>query len=354
MVLAAAIHAGCGSPGIPLPPSLELARPVTDLRATRKGNRVFLSWSVPVETTDHHRFRHTGPTEVCRSVEKEMAACGKPVGKLPPPTAEVRGSPTTRPPAAYKDALSSAIELASPTSMLVYAVNVLNSYGRSAALSNQASVPAAPTLDPPRRLEAQLSSDGVKLSWDTVEPGVQISGLRYRYRIYRRELPSGRDAIAGEVPVGGPSPPTIVDRGFEWEKTCEYRATVVTFISRENGAEEQVEGDDSRPVSIFAHDIFPPAEPTGLEAVSSNSGEQAFIDLVWPPNLEQDLAGYNVFRHETGGPAVKLNSALVKQPAFRDAGVVPGHEYFYSVSAVDVRGNESPRSQEAHERVPAP
>jgi fibronectin type 3 domain-containing protein len=39
-------------------------------------------------------------------------------------------------------------------------------------------------------------------------------------------------------------------------------------------------------------------------------------------------------------------------PAFRDAQVVSGKNYFYSVSAVDLRGNESARSEETSESVP--
>jgi len=38
--------------------------------------------------------------------------------------------------------------------------------------------------------------------------------------------------------------------------------------------------------------------------------------------------------------------------AFRDAQVVSGKTYFYSVSAVDTRQKESARSEEASERVP--
>jgi hypothetical protein len=46
-----------------------------------------------------------------------------------------------------------------------------------------------------------------------------------------------------------------------------------------------------------------------------------------------------------------MNFELVNTPAFRDSNVVPGHSYFYSISAVDVRGNESSRSEEASETV---
>src|SRR5437899_2051244 len=80
---AIALFAGCGSPGVPLPPSLELVLPVTDLHAVRKGDKVHLSWSVPSETTEHKNIRHAGPTEVCRSVGTKLPECGTPVSKIP-------------------------------------------------------------------------------------------------------------------------------------------------------------------------------------------------------------------------------------------------------------------------------
>ena len=46
--------------------------------------------------------------------------------------------------------------------------------------------------------------------------------------------------------------------------------------------------------------------PTGLQAVFSGVGQAPFIDLVWSPDTEADLAGYNIFRHEENGPAGKI------------------------------------------------
>ena len=42
----------------------------------------------------------------------------------------------------------------------------------------------------------------------------------------------------------------------------------------------------------------------------------------------------------------------VVAPSFRDAAVLPGHTYAYSVSALDRDGNESPRSAEVEETLP--
>ena len=92
--------------------------------------------------------------------------------------------------------------------------------------------------------------------------------------------------------------------------------------------------------------------PSGLQAVFSGPGQRPFIDLVWAPDTDVDLAGYNVYRREEGTEPVKLNTEPVKTPAYRDSNVVAGEHYLYSVSAVDVRGNESARSEEAGENVP--
>src|SRR3954467_3847553 len=83
-VLMAVLGTACGTPGIPEPPSLELARPVRDLKAVRKGHEVHLTWSVPDTTEDHQIFRHIGPTRICRSVGSPMHDCGSLVTQLPP------------------------------------------------------------------------------------------------------------------------------------------------------------------------------------------------------------------------------------------------------------------------------
>src|SRR5262249_19150990 len=139
---------------------------------------------------------------------------------------------------------------------------------------------------------------------------------------------------------------------FDWEKTYLYRVTAVSMVGRPPSGEIQIEGDDSPSVRIVAHDVFPPAVPAGLQAVYSGEGQKPFIDLIWAPVTNADLAGYNVYRRELDGTRQKLNSELVKAPAYRDNLVVSGKRYVYSVSAVDVRGNESAPSEEASETVP--
>lgn len=342
--------AGCAQTGPPLPPSLEVPRAPSDLHATRKGNAVTLTWSEPRLTTDRQSVRYLGPTHICRSTAADMSECGNTVGETPAP---VRRPPPTQQetPQTATDVLPPALQEQNPTGEITYAVEVLNRNGRSAGLSNRVRVPAAPTLPPPADLTAELNDDGVSLTWTALGETKDNSLLYHRYRIYRREESSGKDSIAGEIAAGDAGPMHFLDSGFEWEKTYFYRITVVTIVPQPKG-EVQVEGDDSLAVSVVAHDVFPPAVPTGLQAVASGEGQKPFVDLIWAPVTNPDLAGYNVYRRDADGSPTKLNSDLVKSPAYRDRTAIPGKTYFYSASAVDVRGNESAPSQEASETLP--
>ena len=57
---------GCGTPGAPQPPSLHLPKPVDDLQAIRKGDTIYLRWTVPTETTDGQGIKGFGTTRICR------------------------------------------------------------------------------------------------------------------------------------------------------------------------------------------------------------------------------------------------------------------------------------------------
>src|SRR5215469_1230696 len=80
----AIVMCGCASVGAPVPPSLELPKPPTDLRAVRRGSKVYLTWSVPTKTTDRQNVRRPGPTRVCRSLSAMMSQCDLPVGNVAP------------------------------------------------------------------------------------------------------------------------------------------------------------------------------------------------------------------------------------------------------------------------------
>jgi len=355
VLLIVSLLGGCASSAPPLPPSLELPAPVNDLQAVRKGSRVSLTWTVPAQTTDRANIRQYGATRICRSAEAAMKACGTPLATVPPPTAAPQGKHAAKSipekvTTAYIDN-AAASPGAQPGDEATYAVEVLNRYGRSAGLSNQVHVPVYPALPPPDDFRAEVAAEGVKLTWACSVALAHFPNVQYRLRVRRSPAGSADSTLAVEPDLIDCHVP-VFDQAFEWEKTYDYRAAAVIVVSEPGKPQIEIESDDAPAVRVVAHDVFPPAVPSGLQAVFSGAGQQEFIDLVWSPSTAADFAGYNVYRHEEGSEPVKLNAEPIKTPAYRDSAVQPGKKYFYSVSAVDVRGNESARSEEANEGVP--
>jgi hypothetical protein len=356
LAIAASIWiSGCASIGPPLPPSLELPHPPSDLKAIRKGDKVTLTWTVPALTTDRQSVRYLGKAQICRSVDAVLVACGVPVGEVATPEdfASKGQPPEKKLQAKFSETLPRELQHRGVTAMATYAVEVLNRAGRGAGLSNQVHVPLTEALPAPENFSAKVTAQGVVLAWTAVSLSVSTSDSLHRsYRVYRRSDGSPQKILVAEREAGGEDHQPLTDQSFEWEKTYYYRADTLTVIPQTGKPDILIEGDDTPEVKVFAHDVFPPAVPSGVEAVFSGSGQEGFIDLIWTPVTDSDLAGYNIYRREEGSAAVKVNPELVKIPAFRDLPVTSGKRYFYSVSAVDVRGNESAHSEEAGESVP--
>jgi hypothetical protein len=351
---------GCASIGPPEAPSLELPKPPADLHASRKGDKVTLTWTIPQRTTDRQSMRYLGKTDICRGVATALKQCGKPVGEVAPPVGfEAKKKPAAKKlTASFVDTLPAPLEQEHAMEFASYAVEVLNTAGRGAGISNQVRVALVPTLAPFGDFSAHISAQGVMISWQCPSTAEGRSGIKYLFRIYRRLESSSSwnkvaDVDATQCAMGASGGiSSFLDQTFEWENTYFYRGAVVSVIEVPGKTAVEIEGDDAAEVKVFAHDVFPPTVPSGLQAVFSGQGQQPFIDLIWAPVSAADLAGYNVYRHEAGSAPVKLNTELVRTPAFRDSQVAPGATYFYSVSAMDQRGNESGKSEEASESVP--
>jgi hypothetical protein len=364
MMCALGALAGCGTPGAPAPPSLELPRAVEDLTATRKGNAVTLSWTPASRTTEGRnvRLKKLGPTVICRAInEFPMFKCAQNAGQVAPvPPRETAGEEKTPPPKAeFTDHLPPELQQSFPSGFAAYAVEARNWRGRSAGLSNQVKVPLAPVLPPPLQVGAEVTAEGVVLTFRCPDAAPPSSALRYGCRVYRQQKGAKTSAVTADVPHGDPSCEAeggmclVTDHSFTWEESYAYWVCPVTEVLQNGQKVAEVQGENSPSVEVFAHDIFPPGVPSGLEAVGSGVGQKLFVDLSWTPDTEADLAGYDVFRLEPGGANwAKINAQLVAAPAFRDENVLPGHIYIYSVSAVDLRGNESARSESASETLP--
>jgi hypothetical protein len=347
---------GCGTPGAPLPPSLKLPDPVTDLSASRTGNQVTLTWTMPKKNTDKMLLKGDVPVSVCR---KEGAGnCDAAGGQL----MLAPGADGT-----FTETLPPALAAGAPRT-LFYFVELKNRNGRSAGLSNDAVILAGEAPGPVTGLAAQVRKDGVALRW-TPESAVTQPSARTVIRLHRKLLtPSVAKPQQGPL---APSPEPLeqsllvdsgaqtgraLDKDIRFGQVYEYRAQRVARVTV-TGETLELAGELSAPVRVEALEIFPPAVPTGLAAVATagGAGTEPSIDLSWQPVTDTDLAGYAVYRREDGGDWQRISpSQPLVPPAFHDAQVEPGHTYRYAVSTIGQGGLQSDRSAGTEETAPQP
>jgi hypothetical protein len=339
--------AGCGTPGAPLPPSLNLPDRVNDLSATRTGNQVTLTWTMPKRTTDRVLLKGDVAADVCW--EEGAAGCV--------PAGEVSFAPTAE--ASFTGALPGPLATGA-TRPVSYFVELKNRKGKSAGVSNAAVVLAGQAPAPVTGLAAEVRKQGVVLRWNAADPKEAIR--------LKRTLLNPPEAKPKEGPLAPAAEPVTldlvveqdggvaIDREIRFGRNYEYRAQRIARATAD-GKQVEFDGELSAPVRITAEDVFPPSIPAGLAAVATGAagGAPASIDLSWQPNAEPDLAGYRVYRREGQAQWKRISGDQpVVGPAFHDADVQAGHTYVYAVTAVDARGNESGRSAEASDTVPNP
>jgi hypothetical protein len=351
---AATVLAGCGMPGAPLPPSLNLPVPVSDLSAVRTGGQVALTWTMPKKTTDKVLLTSNIAVRVCRNeISSERCTVAATLEFAPGAAA------------LFTDALPPALA-AGPPHELTYFVELVNRESRSAGLSNNAEVLAGEAPSAIENLTAEMSKDGVLLHWAPAPAESSPVAVRLVRRLLSApakksdQSPLSQPAEPLEqtlIVESGPHSDRALDTSIRFGETYEYRAQRVARVSV-GGSTLELAGPFSPPLRIDAINVFPPSAPKGLEAVASagENGSGPAIDLSWLPGTETDLAGYIVYRREsTDNTWQRISPAQpVVGPGYHDAAVQPGHTYAYAVTAIDQQGHESARSAEASDTVPGP
>jgi hypothetical protein len=233
-----------------------------------------------------------------------------------------------------------------PGKRYVYKVVGVNKDGYAGEESSSVTVRFLAVPEAPAGLTAEAHNGRVLLEWGAVSKdvaGEQFSDLT-GYNIYRTLDPNAFPVSAvNPKPVQGT---TYEDAGLGNRVTYYYRVTAL------RGTEAPyTEGEPSRAASAMPTDIEPPKAPVGMRAVPG----EGFLALVWDPNLEDDLAGYNVYRKGPGDREFKrMNEKPDGRITYKDTDVSSGHEYTYTVTAVDnsVPPNESKRSDEVTVKMP--
>jgi hypothetical protein len=364
---------GCAAPGEPLERKPPTPDPVTDLNASQSGNDVILTFTLPRDSVERREIQKPIFVNVYRNFE--------PVAPANSPAAVAPANPTlllTIPPAMvdrymvqgrvrFVDSLR-AEDFPAAGSEAVYLVRTFVSQKKLSSNSNVAALAVYPPANPIADLKTAYSRSGVTLSWTPPEKTLIGAAANIAfYRVFRAEMESSQNAGAnpsatGNMEASNPkvpfariaeaASPPYTDTQTELGKTYMYS---VRSVAQYPGV--QLESLDSNFATITPKDVFPPPAPQDLVAafVPAAGGTAAYLDLSWSISAATDIAGYNVYRsEEASGRGTRVNSELLLTPAFRDMNAVPGRIYFYTVTAIDRSGNESPASPPAAGSIPAP
>jgi hypothetical protein len=290
-MVAAVLLSACGYVGPPMPPTLDIPVTITDFRAWEYGDNIELAFTLPDKTTENLDLKSVRSIEL-RIGENQPVVL--PMAKPGPVTGQV------------------------PAQMwigktIVMAVRATGPKGKPSAWSNPVSLMVIQPLATPSMPKLQNVEKGVELTW---------SGTGPRYRIFRAEG-SGQPQQLADSDV-----PRYLDDTTAFGTRYRYQ---VQAIAADNQWSVLSEATEITPV-----DIFPPAVPQGLGAVSTPQS----IELAWTRNTETDFQGYNIYRSVDSGPFQKIAS-LIEVPTFSDSMIERGKRYRYTVSAVDLTGNES-------------
>jgi predicted small lipoprotein YifL len=241
--------------------------------------------------------------------------------------------------------------------------------GRIGPPSAMLALPLEGMPDPPADVELEVSADSVSVGWPPsgglvgyladhalpfeLAPFDEVAGAPaaaaapmalapVRYNLYR-EL--GPDPVAVLLPVAAAAPPDPdappaplnaqpLER-LDFVDAVEFdreRCYVVRAV-RGAGA-DAIEGEASPRRCVTPVDVYPPAAPAGLSAVSGEGS----VSLIWEASADADVAGYLVLRGTTADATLQpLTTEPVVDTSFTDRSAAPGVRYVYAVVAVDAR-----------------
>jgi hypothetical protein len=355
---------GCAAPGEPYERKPPTPVAITDLSAAQSGSDVLLTFTLPQEAVDNRPLVELPTIEIYRDFFAVPGA-GEPAPKAP-----ARPTLLITIPAAMEDhyAVQGHIHFTDSLraqdfaqhggSMAVYTVRTQISEKKPSANSNVASVHVFAPLDAITDLKTEVTHAAIVLTW--TPPTTSPAGSAPAIGVYHicRGTPDAASSTAGSAALKSPLVKIADAQGSPFQDTqFEFNASYVYSVrSVAQYPDAALESADSNLALVTPRDTFPPAAPQELivALAPAQPSAPAHLELSWAISSETDITGYNVYRSEqAGAPGSRVNADPLPTPAFRDMNVQAGHRYFYSVTAVDRAGNESPASAAVSGSVPA-
>ena len=356
VILSFPLLGGCGAPGEPQPPSPPIPSPINDLAAHQQGQGVQLVFTLPGHTIAGDRLSSPPTIEIFRGTLKSN---GWPDSKSFRLVYSIPGalanSYAAQGKIQFTDPLPPEDLRAKPGAVYAYRIRTRASKKKDSTDSNTVTAKVYPVPDRIASLDVRVTQNAIELSWPVPQfAAAVISGETVTgYHVYRGELAASSSPPASNdlSQVKWKSPPILLapsqsnwyrDTLFNFGKTYVYQVRSLVIADG-----NPIESDDSTSAIVTPRDTFPPAAPQNL-VFAEIPGENGAVsvDLSWSINLENDLAGYRIYRSEQQGErGHSLQVELLLSPAYRDVSSQAGHRYWYVATAVDRAGNESAPSE---------
>jgi hypothetical protein len=225
-----------------------------------------------------------------------------------------------------------------------YASKIYSKKGKSAGFTKTVALFPAVVPKAPSNFTATIDEQGVHLTWKPVDTdifGRPLPEGSVTYNVYR-----GKDASF--VPLEPINTESILEPSYKDSSPLNGQANYYFVRAHDSLQKKQQESAPSNVILIFAQDTFAPTAPQELNVVSAREG----MVLIWAPNPEKDIAGYNIYRSLTPGTDYKkVNEVLVRETTYTDTTATGKEKYYYVITAVDNAPvpNESPYSSEVSE-----
>ena len=346
LILGPILITGCGKKGPIEPPLVRVPQTVESLRLIQRGPSLILTWTNPSAYIDGSPLTEVSEVEIWLIKEDRPVGGG---GKTW--TAEAFEGKASLLARISRDQLASFLSkdpesvgqltYSHPLSnedfgrkVLTFSVRVRDPKKRVSSFAAPASAEAMTPPARPRNVRAVVHEDYILVSWESAAPAEQeLTKIKSdTFNVYRSEDGNA----AARMLDSSLKANEFRDKDFSFGRTYRY------FIRASIESKPQVESEDSETVEVVPKDVFPPAPPPGLTAISG----PGFIALNWEAGREPDLAGYKVWRREAGqAEFIQVASLLETQSSFSDSEVEKGRKYEYAISALDRSGNESLKSE---------
>ncbi|MFC2169881.1 hypothetical protein ACFLRM_04885 [Acidobacteriota bacterium] len=343
----ALLFLSCGKKGPILPPFVNTPQKVDVFKAFQRGDKIVLQWSLPATYIDGNPLPEVSEVEIWNlSIPRESLETETFVSEV---EFEKQASLiTTISKVAFpefqtqKDKIPIELNYYFPlagealtSKIFSFGIKIKDRKNKKSKFSEIHSVTPEVVPLPPQDLRATLFKDRVALVWNSPEVNIDKSSPSNTkgYNIYRKE----GDGIAQRLSSELNEENEYQDESFLFGKTYGY------FVrASATDSSPYLESENSEIVDIVTEDIFAPVSPSGLLTIA---GEMV-IALSWNSNQEEDLAGYKVWRRLEGEEEfVLLTPELTRENTYNDTEVDKNIKYYYAITALDMSGNESQKSE---------